>query len=131
MRKAIIGSCFLFCIYSATGQPSGSRRPFLGIKMEAVTDDTKRIMELPAIKGVLISQVFAGSTAEKTGFKKGDVLLKLNDHEINSPAEGSSYVATQASGSKFSYELIRNKKRITGHSVFLTMPEEHYPGLEV
>ena len=40
-------------------------------------------------------------------------------------------MATQASGSKFSYELIRNKKRITGHSVFLTMPEEHYPGLEV
>ncbi|HXB10387.1 MAG TPA: PDZ domain-containing protein [Bacteroidia bacterium] len=132
MSKASLYYCFLFCLltYILQAQVNG-RRPFLGIQMDAITEDTKRIMELPEVKGVLISRVIPGSTAEKIGIKKGDVLLKINDHEINSPAEGSTYVASQAGGSKFTYELIRDKKKIIGKSVFISMPEEHYPGLDV
>jgi uncharacterized protein len=132
MNRLKVCVCFLLCILSLIVRAQvRERRPFLGIQMEAITDDTKRIMELPDIKGVLIIKVFPGSTAEKTGFKKGDVLLKINDHELNSPNEASSYVASQIGGSKFTYELIHDKKKVTGHGVFLMMPEEHYPGLEV
>lgn len=132
MNKFKVCTCFIFCILSviAEGQVR-NRRPFLGIQMEAITDDTKRIMELPDTKGVLIIKVFPGSTAEKAGFQKGDVLLKINDHELNSPSEASSFVASQIADSKFTYELIHSKKKITGHGLFLMMPEEHYPGLEV
>jgi uncharacterized protein len=132
MNRFKASACFLFCILSAIVLAQVSeRRPFLGIQMEAVTEDTKRIMELPDVKGVLIIKVFPGSTAEKAGFKKGDVLLKINDHELNSPNEAVTYVSSQVGGSKFTYQLMHDKKKVTGHSLFLTMPEEHYPGLEV
>jgi uncharacterized protein len=131
MHKATLFCYSLLCLFSFRMQAQVSnRRPFLGIQMEAVTEDTKRIMELQDAKGVLIIKVFPGSTSEKAGFKKGDVLLMINSHELNSPKEASAYVANQTGGSEFTYKLIHDKKIISWHSVFLSMPEEHYAGLE-
>ena len=132
MGKTILSVYLLCSLFTNILQAQViGRRPFLGIQMEAVTEDTKRIMELPEVKGVLISRVIPGSTAEKIGLKKGDILLKFNDREINSPAEGVAFVLSQTGGTKFTYEIYRDKNKITGKSVFLAMPEEHYPGLDV
>src|SRR5690348_10711441 len=94
------------------------RRPFLGTALGKISDDVKRIMELPNEKGVLINNVFANSTAEKAGFLKGDVLLKINGIETNVPAEAVKLVSTYSGGDEFTYELLRNKKPIKGKSVF-------------
>jgi pimeloyl-ACP methyl ester carboxylesterase len=107
------------------------RRPFLGIQMEKVSDDTKRIMELPSVKGVLIANVIPNSTAENAGFLKSDVLLKLNGTEVNDPNEAVKLVASYHGGDEFKYELIRNKKIITGKSVLKEMPKEHYTNIEM
>ena len=66
MSKASLYCCSLFCLLTHIlhAQVNG-RRPFPGIQMEAVTENTKRIMELPEVKGVLISRVILGPTAEK------------------------------------------------------------------
>ncbi|HWY10787.1 MAG TPA: PDZ domain-containing protein [Bacteroidia bacterium] len=107
------------------------RRPFLGIQMEKVNDDVKRIMELPAAKGVVISKVIPNSTAEKTGLLKGDVLLKINGIETNVPAEVVKLVSTYHGGDEFKYELIRNKKLITGKSVFKELIKEQYTNIDM
>lgn len=108
-----------------------ARRPLLGIQMEPVTEDVKRIMELPALKGVLIKGVIPNTTASQTGFKVSDVLLKINGQEVNTPAEASKLVSTYKGGNEFTYELIRNKKIITGKSVFKAMPTEKYSDIDV
>jgi pimeloyl-ACP methyl ester carboxylesterase len=131
MKKGLIYIAILACLPSLVQAQTTGRRPFFGIQMETVTDDTKRILELPEVKGVLISRVIPGSTAERSGLKKGDVLLKINDQEINSPGDGTVYVASQTSGSKFTYEIIRDKKVIKGKNTFVSFPEEKYPGLDV
>ncbi len=95
----------LFCLSQEL-----KRRPFLGIQMEKISDDTKRIMELPSSKGVLVANVIPNSTAEKAGILKSDVLLKLNGEEVNEPAEAAKLVASYRGGDEFKYELIRNKK---------------------
>lgn len=107
------------------------RRPFLGIQMGKITDDVKRIMELPADKGVLINGVIPNSTAEKIGLQKSDILLKINNTEVNDPAEGVKLVSNYRGGDEFTYELLRNKKLIKGKSVFKEMPKEQYSNIDM
>jgi len=115
----------LFCSLFSTAQEL-ARRPLLGIQMEKITEDTKRIMDLPSTKGVLVNLIISGSSAEKAGFLTGDVLLKINDKEVNSPAETMQLVASYKGGDPFTYELIRKHKVVTGKSVFKDYPSEKY-----
>jgi pimeloyl-ACP methyl ester carboxylesterase len=108
-----------------------ARRSFLGIQMENVTDDVKRLMAIKESHGVLISGIIPGSTAESAGFKKGDVLLSLNSKPVKDVQEAIAIVAAQKSSSEFTYELIREKKKIEGRSIFKAYPEERYPDIDV
>lgn len=125
-----ITTLFLTIALFATSQEL-KRRPFLGTKLDKITDDVKRIMELPSGKGVLVSEVIANSTAERTGFQKGDVLLKLNGIETNVPAEVVKLVGTYRGGDQFTYEILRNKKIVNGKSVFKEMVKEQYSNIDM
>lgn len=107
------------------------RRSFLGTQLERVTGDVARIMELPDSSGALVNRVIPGSTAEAAGFKKGDVLLRLDGKDIHSPAEAVAYVGSRESNTKFTYDLIRDKKRVHGKGAFKPYPVESYKDLDV
>jgi pimeloyl-ACP methyl ester carboxylesterase len=107
------------------------RRSFLGTRLEKVTDDVQRVMELPSAKGALVTEVFPNSTAEQAGFKKGDVILKINGTEVNSPAEAVKAVANHPAGEKFSYEIRRDKKTIAKSSTFKALALEKYKDFEM
>jgi hypothetical protein len=107
------------------------RRAFLGAKLDKITDDVKRIMELPSEKGVLISAVVPNSTAEKIGFQKSDVLLKINGVETNIPADVVKLVGGYHGGDELNYELLRNKKIVKGKSVFKEMVREQYSNIDM
>ena len=107
------------------------RRAFLGAKLDKITEDVKRVMDLPNDKGVLISMVVPNSTAEKTGFLKGDVLLKLNGIETNVPADVVTQVAKYRGGDELNYELLRNKKIVKGKAVFKEMVKEQYTNIDM
>jgi S1-C subfamily serine protease len=74
------------------------------------------------VKGVLISDVLPRSTAEAAGFKKGDVLLTVNGASMSSTSETISYLGTQKVGDNFTYELMREKKKIKGKATFKPFP---------
>jgi hypothetical protein len=99
--------------------------------MEPITEDVRRVMELPETKGVLINRVVPGSTAAAAGFRQGDVLLKLNDTEINATNQAVAYVGGRRGGEAFTYELIRDKKKISGKATFAPYPTEQYADLEM
>jgi pimeloyl-ACP methyl ester carboxylesterase len=126
--KTVLALCLLITISKAQEL---ARRPLLGIKMEQLTDDVQRIMALPFAGGVLIKGVIPNTTATEAGFKVSDVLLKINDQEINTPAEGSKLVAGYKGGEAFSYEIIRDKKLIKGTSVFKAFPTEKYNDIDM
>lgn len=107
------------------------RRVYLGIRMENLTEDMKNIMGLADLRGVLIAEVLPVSTAEKAGFKKGDLLRSLNGTEVNTTSEVISTLSGHKPGESFSYELIRNKKSIKGKANFQAFPQENYSDLEV
>ena len=107
------------------------RRSFLGIQMENITADTRRMMEVKEDYGVLVEGTITGSTAEAAGIKRGDILLSLNGTKINDVVQAVGYVAAQNSGTSFTYELLRDKEKVTGSSSFKEYPREKYPDLDV
>lgn len=107
------------------------RRVFLGIRMENLTDDLKDIMGLTDIQGVLIAEVFPSSTAEKAGFKKGDILKSMNGNVVNTASEVIASLSGHKPGESFAYELLRNKQSIKGKAIFQAFQQEKYADLDV
>lgn len=105
------------------------RRVFVGIRMEKITDDVKRIVGLDQINGVMISEVLPQSTAEAAKFLKGDILLSVNGKTVHSPQEVVTAIAGYKSGQTFEYEILRHKKKIKGRIPFKGYPKENYQGL--
>ena len=58
------------------------RRGMLGVNIQNITDDTAAALELKDKAGVLVSNVRAGSAAEKAGVKRGDIITAINGEKI-------------------------------------------------
>lgn len=107
------------------------RRAFFGVRMETLTEEGARILKLPAAKGVLVSGIVPGSTAEAAGLQRGDVWFTLNDTEINSPAEGVEALKQLREGQAFNYTYLRQGTLHNEKAVAKAFPREQYPDFDV
>ena len=57
-------------------------RAWLGVAIQPVTEDIAASFGLKKARGALISDVMAGSPAEKAGLKQGDILVTFDGKEI-------------------------------------------------
>ncbi len=64
--------------------PRGAR---LGISGDSLTRQLAEYFGVKQGKGVLVSEVVVGSSAEKAGLKAGDVIIRVNGTEVGSPAD--------------------------------------------
>ena len=127
----IIKVAVLFLSFHSCYGQSLPRKVFLGIRMEEITEDSRRIMEVGFDNGVLITEVFARSTAEAAGFKRGDILLALDEISVSSTTEVINYLKDKSPGEGFAWKIYRNKEKITGNATLQSLPEEQYNGLEM
>ena len=84
----------------------------IGIFGESLGQE-EQLAEFFGVKsGILIRSVVKGSAAEKAGIKAGDVLTRIDDTAVASPAEITA--ALRAAGSKrtFTVTVVRNKKEM-------------------
>ncbi len=58
-------------------------RPYLGVSMYTVDQAVADTYNLAVTSGALITNVIAGSPADKAGIKAGDVITRFNGQEIN------------------------------------------------
>jgi serine protease Do len=64
------------------------RPPWVGVDLQELTKDLKSLFGLPGErKGVLVSDVYRESPAERAGIKRGDVILSLEGFPVDSPEE--------------------------------------------
>lgn len=82
---------------------------FIGVN---VTSDMTDKLGLSYPKGVIITDVFKGSSGEKAGVKVGDVVLKLNNTEIDSTSTLSFVVASIDNPNSIELTLLRRGKEI-------------------
>ena len=86
------------------------RSPLLGIESEALNP---QLAEFFGVKeGVLVRSVTANSSAEKAGFKAGDVIIKVEGEKVVSPKEISSILQSARAKKNFSITVVRRQKEV-------------------
>jgi Do/DeqQ family serine protease len=83
-------------------------RGHLGIVVQPVTDDIAASLNLSNARGVIVSQVQAGSAAERAGLKKGDVILALNGNIVSDPNSFRNDVAGTPPGRTVTLRIWRD-----------------------
>jgi serine protease Do len=88
-------------------------RGYLGVNIQTVTDDLASSLGLKETKGALVSEVVAGSPADKAGVKRGDVITGFAGKEIKEIHELTSLVAATPVGSEAPLKINRDGKDMT------------------
>jgi len=99
-------------------------RGWLGVMIQDLTPDLAKSFGLKEEKGVLISDVVKDGPAEKAGLKRGDVVLKFDEKEIQNAHELSFLVANTQPDTTVTVVVIRDGKAKDIKVKIGTMPEE-------
>jgi len=83
-------------------------RAWLGVAIQPVTEDIAASFGLQKAKGALISDVMAGSPAEKAGLKQGDILVTFDGKEIKDARQLQLAVAEAPIGKQLVAEIYRD-----------------------
>lgn len=83
------------------------RRGMLGVRIQNITDDTAKALELADTSGVLVSDVSNGSAAEKAGLKRGDIITAINGEKIEDSNVLRNKVAGTLPGTEIKLTVLR------------------------
>ncbi len=86
-------------------------RGWLGVWIQPVTEDIKRVLDLKDQKGALISQVTENSPAEKADLMIQDVIKKLDGKEVINTGDLRNRVAATSPGTWVTLSIIRDGKQ--------------------
>jgi len=84
--------------------------PVLGIESESLNP---QLAEYFGVKeGILVRSVTHESSAEKAGFKAGDVIIKVNGEKVTTPREISSILQSSRAKKSLPVTVIRRQKEV-------------------
>ena len=75
--------------------------------------------------GVMVDEVTPGSPADEIGLKQYDVILRLNDHEIQSPEDMAMFLRDSSPGSPVLATYVEGGKIRTSKTTLAKAPREH------
>ena len=90
-----------------------TRRGWLGVKIQTVTDEIADGLGLKDVHGALVASVTPGGPAEKADIKPGDVIIEFNGQKLDAMRQLPRIVAETEIGKKADVKLIRDGKNIT------------------
>jgi serine protease Do len=85
-------------------------RGMLGVGIQNLSDDLAKALDIKETRGVVVSEVKAGSAAEKAGIKRGDVITAFNGERIDSSNVLRNKVAQTAPGTSVKLTISRDGK---------------------
>jgi serine protease Do len=89
-----------------------TRRGWLGVKIQAVTDDIAETMNLGKPHGALVADVTPDSPSAKAGLEAGDVIVEFDGRAINESKELPRATAETEVGKEVTVKIIRDGKEI-------------------
>ena len=98
-------------------------RGWLGVVIQEIDEDLAKSFGLKKAEGVLISEVAENSPAKKAGLKSGDIILKMDGHNVVDIGELRNKIALTPPGSKVTFDILREGKHKT-----VTVTIEEKPG---
>ena len=90
-----------------------TKRGWLGVRIQEVTEEIAELEKLEKPKGALVASVQEGSPAEKAGIKAGDIILEFDGKEVDTMRTLPKLVAQTKVGKKVMVKIWRNQKPIS------------------
>ncbi|MEW6227256.1 MAG: trypsin-like peptidase domain-containing protein [Bacillota bacterium] len=97
--------------------------PWMGVKLQEVTDELAEYFGLREKTGVAIAYVYPDSPAEKANLQEGDIILKLNGRKIESLTQLQNEVRGRKVGDKVMLLVWRNRVSVYVPVTLGEMPE--------
>jgi serine protease Do len=92
----------------------------LGVRIQNITEDTAKALELENTKGVLVSEVVKGGAAEKAGIQRGDIITAVNGETVEDTNVLRNKIAGTAPGTAVKLTIVRDGKQ---QDVTITLEE--------
>lgn len=81
---------------------------YLGVQLQAMTEELRGVFKVPAGQGVIIVKVARDSPAAKAGLQVGDVIARMGDKTIADSADVQRGLEFYEPGETVAFEIIRN-----------------------
>lgn len=90
-----------------------TRRGYLGIRTQVVSNDNARSYGLKTAQGAIVQSVVADSPADKGGLERGDLILSIDGRPLEASRLLSRRIAEAEIDKTIEIKVIRKKKRKT------------------
>jgi len=90
-----------------------TKRGWLGVRIQYVTNEIAEIEKLDKPRGALVASVAEGSPSDDAGIKAGDIILEFDGKTINEMNELPKIVAATDVGKKVDVKIWRNQRELT------------------
>ena len=94
-----------------------TRRGWLGVRVQTLTDDLAEGMGVPGANGALVADVTDGGPADKAGIRNGDVIVAFDGKPVPDSRALPREVADTAAGKPVNIDILRGGKKMTLHAV--------------
>lgn len=94
------------------------KRAKLGVTMSAITSEMAKEYNLKSLEGAYVHEVAPGSTAERAGIKKGDVIVAIDDVPTKTPAALQEKVNGFRPGDKATVKVERGGETVNLECTF-------------
>ncbi len=84
------------------------RRGYLGVEIADLSYEDAEAWGLESTAGVLVQRVTQGGPADKAGLRHGDIILKVDDHEVAENRDLIDFVSALPPDTKVSVRVFRN-----------------------
>lgn len=90
-----------------------TRRGWIGVRIQGVTDEIAETLALPNAHGALVASLTAGGPAAKTKLKAGDVITEFDGKQVNAMRNLPRIVAETPIGKTVKFKFMRDGKEMT------------------
>jgi Do/DeqQ family serine protease len=99
------------------------KRPWLGAKLQPLTNEIAESLSLKRPAGALVASVFPDSPAARGGIKSGDVIVSVDGQDVDDPNAFDYRFATKPLGGSTRLGLVRGGKDAAAMVALQTAPE--------
>lgn len=111
-------------VQTARSGGTSVRRPWLGAKLQVVTQEMAEAMGLDRPSGALVVEVSGGGPAEKAGLKRGDIISEVDGYAIDDMEAFGYRFALKGIEGEAKLAVLRGKEQLVRTIKLVPPPEQ-------